>query len=578
MTYTNGNTPNSLEDAANNAVATFGGVSAVTDDADPVVLTVKTSDAGENGETASDGIVDALVVTYSEDVSAGTFTAGNWSFANPAPNAQPLVYANAGELTGSTVKLYVTQGVAYNGGETVDAIISQTNHAGIKDAADNTVAKGLAAAANGTNFDGTATDNVVPLYVTSYLLSSTVAEVEFTELMHASSITNLANFTIAGVNPSNLAFGATNKLIRVTIPGGINTATDRLSIPNGGGQVKDANTMELAAVTNQGIIGGPTVVGLTLNDSSITTGTTSFAIAGRAVSPSNNFDTVKYCIGTVNSGTACLPSGGIAVTPSDGTLTDSKYENFTATVSPSTLVWTGGTYTIYFSAQANNVWGDTSSITVHVTSAVAPVTPTVTLSGASIVSAYTATEAASRFSAGLQVSTTGAATATVNGSSVATGSTVTVATLSGATTLGAHTYSVVVTSTTGHTASLTVAYQVNADTVTPVTPTVTLSGSSIVSAYTATEAASRFSAGLQVSTTGAATATVNGSSVATGSTVTVATLSGATTLGAHTYSVVVTSTTGHTASLTVAYQVNADAPGDTTAPDQDVSFNNISAT
>ena len=99
-----------------------------------------------------------------------------------------------------------------------------------------------------------------------------------------------------------------------------------------------------------------------------------------------------------------------------------------------------------------------------------------------------------------------------------------------------------------------------------VTPTVTLSGASIVSAYTATEAASRFSNGLQVTMSGAATATVNGSSVATGSTVTVATLSGATTLGAHAYVIEVVSTTGHTASLTVAYQVNADTPADTAAP------------
>lgn len=94
--------------------------------------------------------------------------------------------------------------------------------------------------------------------------------------------------------------------------------------------------------------------------------------------------------------------------------------------------------------------------------------------------------------------------------------------------------------------------------VTPIIPTVALNGTAIVSAYTITEATARFASGLQFDTTGAASVTVNGSSVAPAATITAATQAQATTLGAHTYNMVVTSPTGDTANITVAYQVNVD--------------------
>jgi len=94
--------------------------------------------------------------------------------------------------------------------------------------------------------------------------------------------------------------------------------------------------------------------------------------------------------------------------------------------------------------------------------------------------------------------------------------------------------------------------------VTPVIPTVALNGTAIVSAYTVTEATTRFASGLQFDTTNAASVTVNGTSVAPAATITAATQAQTVTLGAHTYNVVVTSSTGHTANITVSYQVNAD--------------------
>src|SRR3989344_4689399 len=102
--------------------------------------------------------------------------------------------------------------------------------------------------------------------------------------------------------------------------------------------------------------------------------------------------------------------------------------------------------------------------------------------------------------------------------------------------------------------------------VTPITPTVVLNGTAIVSAYTVTEATARFVSGLQFDTTDAASVTVNGSSVTPAATITAATQAEATTLGAHAYNVVVTSSTGVTANVTVAYQVNADPVSDTTPP------------
>ncbi len=188
------------------------------------------------------------------------------------------------------------------------------------------------------------------------------------------------------------------------------------------------------------------------------------------------------------------------------------------------------------------------------------VVPTVTLSGTALQSAYSATQAAARFPSGVVVTTTNAASITVNGAPVSASTTITVANFSSATSLGARVYNVVVTSSTGATASLLVSYQVNADTVVPVIPTISLNGAAIQSAYTATQAGIRFASGVQFSTTNAASVTVNGASVTPGATITADSQASSTTLGTHTYNVIVTSSTGHTASVTVSYQVNADVP------------------
>jgi hypothetical protein len=104
-----------------------------------------------------------------------------------------------------------------------------------------------------------------------------------------------------------------------------------------------------------------------------------------------------------------------------------------------------------------------------------------------------------------------------------------------------------------------VSYQVNADSVIPVNPTISLTGVTASSSYTLSQAQSRFASGIQFTTANAASVTVNGSSVTASTTVTADTLAGATTLGAHTYNVIVTSSTGNTANITVSYQVNADS-------------------
>ena len=204
--------------------------------------------------------------------------------------------------------------------------------------------------------------------------------------------------------------------------------------------------------------------------------------------------------------------------------------------------------------------------------AVTPVTPTITLLGDALNSAYSATEANTRFNAGadgdnntigLKYSVTGTTTATVNGASAAiSGGILTVAAPADAITLGMHTYDIILTSSTGTNTTLNITYHVNADAVTPVIPTVSIytGDAAIVSSYTATQANTRFTSGLRFTVGSADMATVNGASATiTGTTVTAAVLADAVTLGAHSYNVIVTSSTGHTASILVTYQVTADA-------------------
>lgn len=128
---------------------------------------------------------------------------------------------------------------------------------------------------------------------------------------------------------------------------------------------------------------------------------------------------------------------------------------------------TAGTYIVTYdvsdSAVVPNAAVQEKRYVIVVDPAVTPVTPTVALNEAAIVSAYTVAEATARFASGLQFDTTNAASVTVNGSSVIPAATITAATQASAITLGAHTYNVIVTSSTGHTANITVSYQVNAD-------------------------------------------------------------------------------------------------------------------
>ncbi len=148
--------------------------------------------------------------------------------------------------------------------------------------------------------------------------------------------------------------------------------------------------------------------------------------------------------GTTLAGTAVLVAGNTGwtiVAP----LTQGSANKFTATA-------TDG---------AGNVSSASNSVTIT-EAAPTSVIPKITLIGNAIAPSYTATEAAARFGSGLQFTTTGASV-TVNGTSVTSGTTITAASLLDATTLGLHVYNVVVTSSTGNTANITVWYQVGAD-------------------------------------------------------------------------------------------------------------------
>ncbi|NOX66349.1 MAG: hypothetical protein GXO85_11325, partial [Chlorobi bacterium] len=139
---------------------------------------------------------------------------------------------------------------------------------------------------------------------------------------------------------------------------------------------------------------------------------------------------------------------------------------------------------------------------------------------------------------------------------------ITAATSEQATTLGLHIYNVIVTSSTGDTAYITVVYNVTTNPVIQVNPTILLYGDSIASPYTQTEADARFADGLQFTMTGATNVTVNGVSATldgnTANATTTITKADATALGLHVYNVIVISSTGNTANITVAYNVKAD--------------------
>jgi len=246
---------------------------------------------------------------------------------------------------------------------------------------------------------------------------------------------------------------------------------------------------------------------------------------------------------------------GVA-TLNDLTLTMGTNGTTTTTITSSVA----GTAGVRAVDQNNTSAFGTGTITFTAT---APIIPSLTIIGAPIASPYTVDQATTRFSSGLRFNTTNAVSATVNGVSTSiTSNTITVASASDAATLGLHLYNIVVTSSTGNTATKIVGYQVNANSVTPVIPTIALYGDAIVPTYTLSEAQARFADGLQFTMTGASGVTVNGvTSVITGdataATTTIAELDAAA-LGFHLYNVVVTSSTGDIAGIAVAYHVGAD--------------------
>ncbi len=101
---------------------------------------------------------------------------------------------------------------------------------------------------------------------------------------------------------------------------------------------------------------------------------------------------------------------------------------------------------------------------------------------------------------------------------------------------------------------------------TAVIPTIAVNGTAIVASYTVSEATTRFASGLQFDTTNADSITANGDNITPATTITIATQAEAITLGLHVYNVIVTSSTGDTANITVAYQVEADPVADTVIP------------
>ncbi|MFA5643469.1 MAG: FISUMP domain-containing protein, partial [Candidatus Paceibacterota bacterium] len=94
--------------------------------------------------------------------------------------------------------------------------------------------------------------------------------------------------------------------------------------------------------------------------------------------------------------------------------------------------------------------------------AAAPIIPTIALTGAAIASPYTESDANTRFPSGLQFDVTNAVSATVNGGAPVSlaGGVLTAVSNADAKTAASHSYYVVVTSSDGHTAEMTISYTV----------------------------------------------------------------------------------------------------------------------
>ncbi|MFA5249647.1 MAG: FISUMP domain-containing protein [Candidatus Paceibacterota bacterium] len=90
-------------------------------------------------------------------------------------------------------------------------------------------------------------------------------------------------------------------------------------------------------------------------------------------------------------------------------------------------------------------------------------------------------------------------------------------------------------------------------------PTIALNGAAIASPYTESDANTRFPSGLQFDVTNAVSATVNGGAPVSlaGGTLTAVSNADAKTADSHSYYVVVTSSDGHTAGMTISYAVGS---------------------
>ncbi len=331
------------------------------------------------------------------------------------------------------------------------------------------------------------------------------------------------------------ALGSTATTITNTIAGWVNVTATEV-----GGTATGANTIEFTATP----VVQPTLI---LDGDAIASPYT----VDQATSRFTNglqFDVTNAISATVNGTSVTVPTSG------NGALT--------AVTSTGAVTLGLHLYTVKVTSSTGNTVTKTVGYQVNANT-VTPITPTIALYGDAIASPYTATEAGARFTDGLQFTLTGAASVTVNGISAtlvgdANAATTTIA---GATTLGLHVYNVVVTSPTGNFTNITVAYNVNANTITPIIPTLILNGDPLLTAYTSTQASARFVNGLQFETTGVESTTVNGvaTSVDTdGTTLTVATPTDASALGYHAYNVIVTSSTGDTVNVPVMYIVFND--------------------
>ena len=96
---------NSIKDASNQEIAN-GASKSYSDGAKPVLLSASYKDINPSGQP--DGTVDRVDVIYSEDITASTFEAGDWTFPT---NGASFTAASAA-LNGSTVEITVTGAAA----------------------------------------------------------------------------------------------------------------------------------------------------------------------------------------------------------------------------------------------------------------------------------------------------------------------------------------------------------------------------------------------------------------------------------------------------------------------------------